>query len=222
MHYLRAAGYLTILAGKMHFIGPDQLHGFDERLVTDIYPADFSWTPDWLAGPRDRPSGISMQNVIQAGVCVRSLQMDYDDEVERLAIQRIYDLARAADRPPFLLTVSFSHPHPPFTIDQEHWDRYRHTDIDAPMVGVIPVALRDQQSQWLHASHRADVEPVTDEQVLAARHAYYGMLEYIDDKVGRLLRILDECALRDDTIVVFASDHGVRYSRAGHGTASAA
>ena len=32
----------------MHFVGPDQLHGFEERRTTDIYPADFGWTPDWL------------------------------------------------------------------------------------------------------------------------------------------------------------------------------
>ena len=46
-HYLRAAGYQTALSGKMHFCGPDQLHGFEQRLTTDIYPADFGWTPDW-------------------------------------------------------------------------------------------------------------------------------------------------------------------------------
>ena len=52
-HYLRRAGYRTILSGKMHFCGPDQLHGFEERLTTDIYPADFGWTPDW-----DQPAAI--------------------------------------------------------------------------------------------------------------------------------------------------------------------
>ncbi|MEO6742944.1 MAG: sulfatase-like hydrolase/transferase, partial [Caldimonas sp.] len=93
-HALDAAGYRTILAGKMHFIGPDQLHGYSERLTTDIYPADFAWTPNWAAGPRDKPSGISMNNVLQAGPCVRSLQIDYDDEVEHFAVQRLYDLAR--------------------------------------------------------------------------------------------------------------------------------
>jgi choline-sulfatase len=46
-HYLRAEGYRTILSGKMHFCGADQLHGFEERLTTDIYPADFGWTPNW-------------------------------------------------------------------------------------------------------------------------------------------------------------------------------
>ena len=46
-HHLRRLGYRTTLSGKMHFVGPDQLHGFEERLTTDIYPADFGWTPDW-------------------------------------------------------------------------------------------------------------------------------------------------------------------------------
>ena len=43
------AGYLTVLSGKMHFVGPDQLHGFERRLTTDVYPADFTWHPRWDA-----------------------------------------------------------------------------------------------------------------------------------------------------------------------------
>ena len=208
MHYLGAAGYRTILSGKMHFIGPDQLHGFAERLTTDIYPADFAWTPNWLAGPGDKPSGISMRNVLEAGTCVRSLQMDYDDEVEHFATQRLYDLAREPGRPPFFMTVSFSHPHPPYTTSQEHWDRFRHEDIDMPAVAPIPVRERDAHSRWLYESHgMGDVE-ITDAQVRNARHAYYGMIEYVDDKVGRLVRVLEECGLREDTIVVLLADHG--------------
>ena len=51
-HHLRRLGYRTALCGKMHFVGPDQLHGFEERLTTDIYPADFGWTPDWTQARR--------------------------------------------------------------------------------------------------------------------------------------------------------------------------
>ena len=66
-HHLRSAGYRTVLAGKMHFCGPDQLHGFEERLTTDIYPADFGWTPDW-DHPEIRPSWYhDMSSVTQAG-----------------------------------------------------------------------------------------------------------------------------------------------------------
>ena len=52
-HYLRTVGYQTALSGKMHFIGPDQFHGFEKRLAADIYPADYAWVPNW--GREDNP-----------------------------------------------------------------------------------------------------------------------------------------------------------------------
>src|SRR6201996_8132286 len=93
-HYLRSAGYRTILSGKMHFCGPDQLHGFEERLTTDIYPADFGWTPDG-EHPEVRPSWYhNMSSVIDAGPCVRTNQLDFDDETTYTARQKLYDIAR--------------------------------------------------------------------------------------------------------------------------------
>jgi choline-sulfatase len=59
-HHLRAAGYHTCLSGKMHFVGPDQLHGFEERLTTDIYPADFGWTPDYRSRANASTGGITI------------------------------------------------------------------------------------------------------------------------------------------------------------------
>src|SRR5262249_35325385 len=80
-HYLRGAGYRTALSGKMHFCGPDQLHGFEERLTTDIYPADFGWTPDW-EHPEVRPSWYhNMLSVMQAGPCRRSNQPAVAEDV---------------------------------------------------------------------------------------------------------------------------------------------
>ncbi len=207
-HYLRRAGYRTMLSGKMHFIGPDQMHGFEDRLTTDIYPADFSWTPDWLQGPGHRPTGVSMRPIVEAGPCVRSLQIDYDDEVEYHGVQRLYDLARAPANQPFFLTISFTHPHPPFVASQEHWDRYRHEDIDMPRVPPIPPERLDPHSRWLYTAHAQDLYTVTDAHVRNARHAYYGMVSYIDDKVGRIMKTLQDTGLADDTVVVFAVDHG--------------
>src|SRR5215210_3511241 len=67
-HHLRARGYSTCLAGKMHFVGPDQLHGFEERLTTDIYPADLTWTPDWRAPMAERlPWYHTMESVTHPG-----------------------------------------------------------------------------------------------------------------------------------------------------------
>src|SRR5688572_6945147 len=152
-HYLSAAGYRTILAGKMHFVGADQLHGFSERLTTDIYPAEFLWVPDWSKGASHRPTGVGMGHVVDAGPCLRNMQIDYDEEVEHVAVQKIFDLAREARTDPFFLTVSFTHPHPPFVAPQAHWDRYDPAKIDAPSVPEIPYESLDPHSQWLYLAH---------------------------------------------------------------------
>ena len=81
-HYLRLMGYRTCLSGKMHFVGPDQLHGFESRVTTDVYPADFGWVPDWT-NPDDRIDlwYHNMSSVKQAGVASITNQLSYDDEV---------------------------------------------------------------------------------------------------------------------------------------------
>lgn len=115
-HCLRLAGYRTVLSGKMHFCGPDQLHGFEERLTTAIYPADFGWTPEW-SDFAARPSWYhNMDSVRQAGLCIRSNQLDFDDEVVFRAQRALYDIARGNDRRPFCMLVSLTHPHDPFAI----------------------------------------------------------------------------------------------------------
>ena len=206
-HCLRLRGYQTILSGKMHFCGPDQLHGFEERLTTDIYPADFGWTPDWDR-PEHRPSWYhNMSSVRQAGVCVRTNQVDFDDEAAFMAERAIFDIARSRDRRPFLLVASFSHPHDPFAVPQRYWDLYRDSDIDMPAPAIAPEAL-DAHSRRLRRVCAMDAEPVTEAQVRDARHAYYGAIAYIDDLLGRLMAALRSAGLAEDTIVVLTSDHG--------------
>ncbi|NQV83116.1 MAG: choline-sulfatase [Rhodospirillales bacterium] len=207
-HYMRSVGYHTVLCGKMHFIGPDQVHGFNERITTDIYPANFAWTPDWVVGERFRPTGINPRAVVEAGVSARNLQVDYDDEVEHSGIQKIYDLGRFNRDDPFLLWISFTHPHSPFVTHQRYWDLYDHDEIDMPKVAPIPVDELDTMSRWLHFGHAQDRLTIEEEHVRNARHAYYGMSSYLDDKVGRIMAALHDMDLIDDTIVVFTSDHG--------------
>ena len=97
-HHLRRAGYYTCLSGKMHFVGPDQMHGFEDRLTTDIYPADFGWTPDYRKpGERIDWWYHNMGSVTGAGVAEISNQMEYDDNVAHEAKMKIYDLARGLD-----------------------------------------------------------------------------------------------------------------------------
>ncbi len=206
-HYLRASGYRTILAGKMHFVGPDQMHGFDERLTTDIYPADFLWVPDWSRGPEYRPTGVGMGHVVDAGPCIRNMQIDYDEEVAHVAVQKVYDLARARTEP-FFLVASFTHPHPPFVAREEEWNLYDGEEMDAPRVPEIPYEALDPHSRWLYVAHGQDRHTVTADHVRTARRAYYAMVSYVDAKVGAVLDALERAGLGRDAYVVFCSDHG--------------
>ena len=206
-HYLRLQGYLTCLSGKMHFAGPDQLHGYEERLTTDIYPSDFGWTPNW-AEPEARVRFQDMQNVIEAGPCARSLQIDYDDEVNYQAVRWLYDQARHKGRQPFMLTVSFTSPHDPYVALPKFWDLYDDAEIDLPEVGPIPHNRMDAHSRRIHEHYSVGEATVTDEILWRTRHGYYASISYIDDKVAELMATLESSGLDEDTIVIFTSDHG--------------
>ena len=204
-HYLRNLDYQTCLVGKMHFVGADQLHGFEQRLTTDIYPGDFGWTGDWT---EVRPKfGNDVVTFTDAGICKRNVQMEYDDEVCHRARRKIYDLARAKDERPFLLFTSFTHPHDPFQCRQEHWDRYRHDDIGLPLVNTAQQDM-DPYSLRLTAQYGLTGNPPSDEQTRVARHAYYGEISYIDDLIGELLAVLKDTGLYDNTIILLTTDHG--------------
>jgi choline-sulfatase len=207
-HYLRAMGYYTCLAGKMHFVGPDQLHGFEERLTSDIYPADFGWTPEWEKFD-ERPSWYhNMLSVVLAGLCRRSNQIDFDEEVAFHTVQKIYDLARGDDERPFFLLASFTHPHDPFAITEEYWNRYNHDDIDLPAVPAVPFDQLDPHSRRLYHVCAMDQYAQSEARIRHARHAYYGMISYVDDKVGQLRQALAATGLSHNTMIVFVSDHG--------------
>ena len=129
-HYLRMAGYRTCLSGKMHFVGPDQLHGFEERLTTDIYPADHAWTPDWeLPDERIESFYHNMDAVKNAGRAATTFQIEYDEETAFLARRRIFEYAMQKVEP-FCMVASFIHPHDPYVARPEWWNLYDHDAID--------------------------------------------------------------------------------------------
>ena len=206
-HHLRLLGYRTIVAGKMHFIGPDQLHGFEERPLPDVYPAGFDWVPDWrLADHETLPWYHDLSSVRRAGPVRGTLQIDYDLEVVRHARDAIVASAREASRP-LLLVVSFTHPHDPYEVPRDHWDRYEEVEIDTPAHAQPPEPI-DGPTRRLRAMLAFDRELVSETDVLRARRGYYGAVSLVDDHLGTILATLAEQGLADDTIVVFTSDHG--------------
>lgn len=208
-HYLRLMGYRTALSGKMHFVGADQLHGFEERYTTDIYPADFGWVPDWTR-PDERIDlwYHNMSSVVQAGAAAVTNQLAYDEEVGTQALRAIYDHARGTDDRPFCLVASFIHPHDPYATPQRFWDLYDDADIPMPRVARPDAADNDPHSLRLEKAIALDAADLTDDDIRRARRAYFGNVSYVDEWLGRLRTALADCGLAEDTAILFLSDHG--------------
>ncbi len=206
-HHLRRAGYQTCLSGKMHFVGPDQMHGFEERLTTDIYPADFGWTPDYRKpGERIEWWYHNMGSVTGAGVAEITNQLEYDDEVAYNACRKLYDYGRGADERPWCMTVSFTHPHDPYVARKKYWDLYEDCDHLMPDVAPIPYEDHDAHSKRIFDANDWRSYELTDEMVQRSRRAYFANISYLDDKIGDILEVLD--STRQEAVILFVSDHG--------------
>ena len=206
-HHLRRAGYQTCLSGKMHFVGPDQLHGFEQRLTTDIYPADFGWTPDYRKpGERIDWWYHNMGSVTGAGVAEITNQMEYDDEVAFAAEQKLYDLARGKDDRPWCLTVSFTHPHDPYVARRKYWDMYADCAHLMPAMPALPYEDHDPHAQRIFDANDWRNFDITEGDIARSRRAYFANISYLDDKIGSILDVLERTG--QEAIVVFVSDHG--------------
>ncbi len=208
-HHLRNAGYKTVLSGKMHFVGADQLHGFEERLTTDIYPSDFGWTPDW-SKPDQRIDWWyhNMGSVTGAGVGETSNQLEFDDEVAYHARLRLRQLARTDRSQPFCMTVSFTHPHDPYVARKKYWDLYPEDSLPPLAVPAIPYEEQDPHSRRIFDANDYRNFEITAQNVADSRRAYFANVSYLDEKIGELMETLEACDLADDTVVLFCADHG--------------
>jgi choline-sulfatase len=224
-HYLSLAGYDTVLSGKMHFIGADQLHGFRTRLVTNIYPADFKWTmprqdPLKMAPGEElefRPTGGQARqytgDAVHVGRWNRSLS--YDEEAHFRALEYLHAKGaalqnRRSNTPdPFFLCVSYHHPHEVFWPPRKYWDMYEGEPIDVPEHPGNLGETYSVQDRWLNDYHGCGDYNLTDPKSAArVRRAYYSLVTYIDDKVGELMASLEENGLAENTVILFTSDHG--------------
>ncbi len=206
-HHLRRAGYQTCMSGKMHFVGPDQMHGLEERLTTDIYPVDFGWTPDYRKpGERIDWWYHNMGSVTGAGVAEISNQMEYDDEVAYHATRKVYDLARGQDARPWCLTVSFTHPHDPYVARRKYWDLYEDCDHLLPEVPAMDFEDHDPHAQRIFEANDWRSFDISDEDIRRSRRAYFANVSYLDDKIGEILEAME--TTQQEAVILFVSDHG--------------
>jgi len=120
---------------------------------------------------------------------------------------------RADDEKPFFLMVGFHKPHSPFNAPKRDWDLYADLDIPLSPFPQQPVGAPQKHtfhpSNYLRSFANFPAEgKIPDEAARRTRHAYLACVSYIDRLTGKLLAALNETDERENTIIVFTSDHG--------------
>lgn len=213
------AGYRCGLAGKLHLASCSD--GKVEERIDDGYH-DFSWShhpqPDWPENAYSQwlaEQGTSWKELYAQGRNTPYVISGVPSPLHQTtwcANQAVRFIRENRDRPWFFSFNCFD-PHHPFDPPPDYLARY---DVDAmPLpkrrAGELDHKPKFQQldAQWAHNSpgefHTAAMTDRDRREVCAA---YYAMCELIDDCVGTMLAALAETGQRENTIVVFMSDHG--------------
>lgn len=197
----QAAGYRTFATGKWHndtasfnraFTGGEAL--LFRGMATHYDPPlqDYDPSGQYPASAVHSRSGFSSE--LFADAAIRFLECDTGAE-------------------PFFLSLAFTSPHDPRTPPSEYRSRYDETALPLP-------------SNFLHGHPFDNGQLKTRDEKLAAwprdpaeirRHLadYYGMISHHDAQIGRVLDCLEKRGLRENTIIVYVSDHGLAIGQHG-------
>jgi choline-sulfatase len=212
-HALGAAGYLPVLIGRLHALGPDQLHGYARREVGDHSPNWFG-VPRHNLGALDRTNDPYRDSLRKSGAGQSAYEL-HDADVTEAACAWLEDLARrrrAGEAAPFSLTVGFMLPHQPYVARREDYEPY------VGKVGLPDTPPPDPEREhpylrWWRDS--TDTRAVTAAETLRARTAYYGLVTRLDAMIGRVLDTLERLDLAEETLVVYTTDHGDQLGERG-------
>lgn len=204
-------GYKTCLIGKAHFNG-EQFHGYQQRPYGDLYGQGHQPDPkreecfginglgDVLgnAGPSEMPIELTQTEICVKEVC-KWLQIHQETSTQ-----------------PFLLSIHFDKPHFPIKPPKKYFDNYH----DKVEIKELPKDFDENFTLFTKeaiANNETGHHFKKDKEIQKrALQAYYGCVEWIDDGIGRIVKVLDYLGLAEDTIVIYSSDHGEMGSE--HGT----
>jgi choline-sulfatase len=207
-HTLGAAGYETSLIGRMHFVGPDQRHGFERRPMGE-YSARYPGTKDTNT---KRFVQLPQSTVRQTRDSVeiaghgRTVRQAFDEVVADKTCAYLKEKAGEGDGRPFAAVGGFILPHCPFFAPKELFDYY-YDRVDVPELTEAQIQREPKPVRDFRNS-RGIEEPLSTEQIRVARAAYFGLCEYLDQQIGKVLNTLDATGLSENTLVIYGSDHG--------------
>jgi choline-sulfatase len=182
VHGLALGGYETVLCGRMHFVGPDQRHGYQHRLVGDI-------TPTYLGGPSTAYGdlkGTSAQGLrsIELARPGNSPVLEYDEQVTQAFEQFVSQRNPDAGQPLFI-TVGLYGPHPPFVSPPELYEQA--VQAMEAEDSVIPPDEHPRHPWLEHWFNRLNADQITPKRKNEARANYIGLVNRLDQLIGRIV-----------------------------------
>jgi choline-sulfatase len=200
-HALGLGGYETVLCGRMHFVGPDQRHGYQQRLVGDITPS-YSGGPKTDYGKLVGTPDSTMLSLELAGVGENPV-LAYDEAVTSASEHYLDEASRVNRSKPLFLTVGLYGPHNPYTCPEEDYARA----LEAMVLHDKPIPADDAPHPWVQQTIQSSgLEALSEVKLRKARANYIGLVDRLDRYVGRIVRASQ--ALKEDTILIYLSDHG--------------
>jgi choline-sulfatase len=212
-HRLREAGIETVSIGKLHYRNATDDTGFTRQIEPIHIPGGTGWVRGLLRKPVcEYDATAELAAMIGPG---DSDYIQYDRRVTAEAEQWLADPARRDPGKPWAAFVSYVSPHYPLIAPPEFYNLFDPTRFEAE-----PEPLPDHPVLGQIAGFFSHDEHFTPRTRGIARAAYFGLCAFLDAQVGRVMAALEASGQRDDTLVIFTSDHGEMLGAKGFWTKS--
>lgn len=203
-HMLAENGLSPTSIGKLHFRNEQDDTGFAEQIIPMHVVGGQGDIRSCIKRPMTPPmkSSETMTDIGPGD----SPYIKYDRDIAASACDWLRAWASAPTEGPFVGFVSFVCPHPPYIAPPEFYDLYPVASMPTPKLS----APDAKTHPWIRKMERNRNynDFVTEESRRIVLASYYGCISYLDHNIGTVLDCLDSCGLRDDTLVIYTSDHG--------------
>ncbi|MEO8751517.1 MAG: sulfatase-like hydrolase/transferase [Casimicrobiaceae bacterium] len=205
-HRMQDAGMRVESIGKLHYRNATDPTGFDRQQEPMHLLNGIGQLWGSVRDPMPLKAGRSaLYDKVGPGT---SNYNRYDERIEQLASAWLDDRAQAPDAKPWLLFVGLVAPHMPLVVPQEYLDLYPLDQIELPKL--LPRNgyrrhpwVERMASHWDH-----DATLGSDERRKLAIACYFGLITFLDARIGRLLDALERTGLAATTRVIYSTDHG--------------
>ncbi|MPZ46375.1 MAG: sulfatase-like hydrolase/transferase [Betaproteobacteria bacterium] len=203
-HAMQKAGMHCLSIGKLHYRSEKDPTGFSEQIV----PLHIVEGKGAVAACVKRPLGLPIKKsrlATQIGPG-DSGYIRYDRSImEHTCHWLKYEAQKHRDQP-WALFCSFVCPHYPLIAPQAFYDLYPHAMLQHPKANALDYPLHPWIAKFQQMQRHDDFFTAETRRIAIA--SYYGLCSYLDSNIAKVLQALEEAGLRDDTLVVYAADHG--------------